>query len=121
MVKNLTSVEDASCFILKILNCHLTAKNRINEIYRKELININNIELQKEFCNRKSICWTFSVLLNDELSTNGRDEIIDKLLLNGIESRPIFYPLHQMPPNNQAEEENGYENSMEIAKRGIVA
>ena len=26
------------------------------------------------------------------------DELLEKLSLNGIESRPVFYPLHQMPP-----------------------
>lgn len=27
-----------------------------------------------------------------------RDALIDKLNLAGIETKPVFYPLHEMPP-----------------------
>jgi perosamine synthetase len=30
-----------------------------------------------------------------------RDELIEKLMKNGVETRPVFYPLHEMPPYRQ--------------------
>jgi perosamine synthetase len=41
--------------------------------------------------------WLYTIVLNRELSF-GRDEIINSLKNSGIEVRPIFFPLHRMPP-----------------------
>jgi perosamine synthetase len=43
-----------------------------------------------------SICWLFTVLI--DIDTYGdRDSLIHKFRLNGIDTRPVFYPLHQLP------------------------
>jgi len=48
----------------------------------------------------ESICWLFTVLI-DSYSFGDRDSLIHKFHLNGIDTRPIFYPLHQMPAFEQ--------------------
>ena len=94
-------------------------KNRINDLYRSELKDCTFVELQHEFGDRTSICWTFSMLLDEGLIEGGRDEVIKKLLANGIEARPIFYPLHQMPPYQSERGDKSYRNSIAISKKGI--
>ena len=42
--------------------------------------------------------WLYTLLVNDKKTNLNRDEIIKKLLQNGIEARPVFFPLHVMPP-----------------------
>jgi perosamine synthetase len=39
----------------------------------------------------------FSILLTGKNKIS-RDELMEKLLKDGIETRPIFYPMHIMPP-----------------------
>lgn len=41
--------------------------------------------------------WLYTVVLNQELSSK-RDVILNFLKNSGIEVRPIFFPLHRMPP-----------------------
>lgn len=41
--------------------------------------------------------WMFNILLKDNVKIS-RDELMNKLGEEGIETRPIFYPMHTMPP-----------------------
>lgn len=45
----------------------------------------------------RSVCWMYTVLLR-EGGTSERDRVMAMLDAEGIETRPVFYPLHQMPP-----------------------
>lgn len=40
--------------------------------------------------------WLYTVLLNDDLNID-RDSLIDKLAKVGIDTRPVFYPMSDMP------------------------
>ena len=55
------------------------------------------IELHPEMPWAKCVYWMYSVLVQDK-AKKGRDELIQALSENGIETRPFFYPLHTMPP-----------------------
>jgi perosamine synthetase len=55
------------------------------------------ITLPPQHPNVLNTYWLYSVTINNQEGILSRDEIIKKLLANGIETRPIFYPLHQMP------------------------
>jgi len=43
----------------------------------------------------KSACWMSLVLLRDPA---GRDALLEHLSSEGIESRPLFWPVHHLPP-----------------------
>jgi perosamine synthetase len=45
----------------------------------------------------QSVYWMYSILLEDSYGLS-RDEMITALKDGGIETRPVFYPLHLMPP-----------------------
>jgi perosamine synthetase len=64
----------------------------------------------------ESVCWLYSILIEDAFGLT-RDEIIQELGRQGIETRPFFYPLHVMPPyfrNSQA-----FPVAEDLARKGL--
>lgn len=45
-----------------------------------------------------NVHWLYPLLIDEAVLGTSRDEVMAKLALNGIETRPLFYPLHEMPP-----------------------
>ena len=56
------------------------------------------------------------MLLRDASSV-GRDELISELARRGIETRPVFYPVHMMPPYR--EPDGSYPRAESYAAQGI--
>ena len=74
------------------------AKKRWNaEQYRLRLSSVTGLQLPGEFGDVVHSYWFYTVGLPIALVSK-RDEIIRSMMENGIESRPIFYPMHRMPP-----------------------
>ena len=55
-------------------------------------------ELQPEMSWGSNVYWLPTFLLNSNLGSVSRESLIKLLAENGVESRPAFYPLHEMPP-----------------------
>lgn len=53
------------------------------------------LPIEKEEC--KNVFWLYSILVEADYGIS-RDEVIKKLWQSGIEARPFFMPVHQMPP-----------------------
>ncbi len=78
----------------------VNSKKHIAETYNKSLSKIPGITTppQAEWAN--SSYWLYTLVIDPSVVIN-RDELMKKLLLNGVETRPVFYPLHEMPPYRQ--------------------
>ncbi|MCS4044617.1 perosamine synthetase [Salinibacter ruber] len=72
-------------------------KIQIGERYRRELSGVEGLTLPVNIDGRKNTYWLFTAVLKDEIHIE-RDELISKMKMNGIDLRPVFYPLHEMPP-----------------------
>jgi perosamine synthetase len=72
-------------------------KRWIAEQYNKRLSNIEYLQLPVEKDNVLNSYWMYTLVLLPPL-TQKRDEMINLLRQSGIESRPVFYPMHRMPP-----------------------
>ena len=57
----------------------------------------------------------YSILIQDKAAMD-RDELMRRLELNGIETRPFFYPVHTMPPYQSKKRIPVAEN---LSRRGI--
>lgn len=57
--------------------------------------------------------WMYSILVPD----GRRDEVMDELKAAGVETRPVFYPVHTMPMYDSRF--RSYRTAEEIARRGI--
>ena len=60
--------------------------------------------------------WLFTIILKKEFD---RDLIMKELLQLGIDCRPMFYPIHLMPPYKKYLRSNSLQNSISISLSGI--
>jgi|TARA_R110000765_G_scaffold223899_1_gene327976 perosamine synthetase len=72
----------------------ISRKRQIAEIY-KEQFDGTSISYHKEKENVYHSYWMFSVIM--QINEKERDLIRDALYEKGIETRPLFYPVHTMP------------------------
>lgn len=68
-------------------------KREIANLYRKLLSDLP-VEFQDEAPETFHTYWMFSILVSDAKT---RDDLRDYLMQKGIETRPLFYPVHTMP------------------------
>ena len=95
----------------------INSKIIISNYYKKYLSSVNYIRFQKVSKEVQSSYWLFTIFLNDNVKVF-RDKIIDYLLSRGIETRPCFYPLNEMPPYKKFCK-NSITNSIKLAYSGI--
>ena len=83
---------------LENIDTHLDDRRRIAAEYEHLLGPIGElIQLPTTREGYVNVKWLFTVVLGPEVSIK-RDELIDELSKKGIETRPVFYPMHHMPP-----------------------
>lgn len=72
-------------------------KRYIASFYQNELGNGLDLQISKEKEWAFSTYWLSWLLLNDDFGNN-RIEVLDNLNDQGIQARPLFIPLHILPP-----------------------
>lgn len=93
----ITNMQSAvGCAQMERLDDFLEHRKRLGAVYREGLGRLPGIRLQEIGADRTSSFWLYSVILTDECAYT-RDELMQELLKEGIESRPVFYPLHVQP------------------------
>lgn len=75
-------------------------RKQIFSWYEKYLLKSGYFEVQALEDGYDSSYWLFTVKLKSH-SLIKRDDLINKLANVGIDSRPVFYPMSQMPPFKQ--------------------
>lgn len=75
----------------------LDRKRALAARYDEQLGGTPGIELPPRASWAEPVCWLYTIRVTPELGLS-RDELADRLQLSGIETRPVFYPLHEMPP-----------------------
>ena len=107
---------------LENLKKSINKKREIGNEYQKNLKNVNGITLPPEnFEYADNIYWVFGILLTDK-TCDFIDEIKEKLRLEGIGTRPFFWPLHLQPvlkKYNINIDKDICHNSTYISKRGF--
>jgi len=82
---------------LEKINFHLEERRRIALLYYKHLRGINGLSRQVEQSWARHVYWMFNIILEKDFWVE-RDEVTGRLAEQGIETRPVFYPLHTLPP-----------------------
>jgi perosamine synthetase len=80
---------------LERLSEFIAVRQELAGEYRSAFEAIDGITLQEEQKDAESVWWLSNVVLPD---ATRRDAVMSVLAENGIETRPIFYPLHLLPP-----------------------
>lgn len=96
---------------------HIEEHRKVASWYLEELEDARDyLSFQKVTEGSSTVWWMFSVMLNDKVTIE-RDEVMRKMEEFGIETRPVFYPMHVMPVYR----DNNTNNSVceKVASRGI--
>jgi len=80
------------------LKMFVKKKRAIADHYRRLLSGVPGLNFQAEASYAKTNWWMFSLLVDKQKFGCSRDELMQFLAKKGIETRPFFYPLPQLPP-----------------------
>ncbi len=95
----LTNLQGAlGCAQLEQFDHFLARKLEIARAYRARLARIKGVQLPTEIDGLLNSYWMFCIVPDMQRFGLERDAFIARLAEAGIETRPLFYPLHEMPP-----------------------
>ena len=93
-------------------------KRWIADRYAHYLGGVNNITLPNDCPKCINSYWLYTVILSTDFAGQ-RDNILASLKGKGIEARPVFFPMHKMPPYQAFGGGSNYPISTSISSRGI--
>ncbi|MFN6036854.1 MAG: aminotransferase class I/II-fold pyridoxal phosphate-dependent enzyme [Bacteroidota bacterium] len=79
------------------LDDFVNAKRNIASVYDSGLKKLDGITIPPNKDWAYNGYWLYTFLVDENFGVS-RDELIDKMMKNGVETRPLFFPLHVMPP-----------------------
>ena len=84
---------------LENINWHIEQRKRVADLYKKYLGGKTEyMVMQKVPEGYKHVYWMNNVILQDTVKKT-RDEVMNVMeTVYNIEMRPVFYPMHIMPP-----------------------
>jgi perosamine synthetase len=88
------------------------SKSYINEL--KDSTSFIKLPIKLDYAKHSH--WLFTIILDKRFD---RDLIIKKLMEKGIDSRPVFYSLHKMPPYKNYKYSKKINNSLDISSQGL--
>lgn len=101
---------------LEKIDVHIQLRHSIMKHYTEFLNGMEEfITFQKIQPESQPIYWMVSITLTDKVKLS-RDDVMAKLQEAGIETRPVFYVINDMPPYKSSE---SFEHASRIAARGI--
>ncbi len=90
------------CAQMEKIDDHLARRQQVASWYFSALDGHRDLFLLPDSAPNAHHCyWMFSVVMRSAISAS-RDDLISQLAECGIETRPIFYPVHWMPPYQEA-------------------
>lgn len=94
-------------------------KRCIANQYKSHLLINSNLSLPSDWGDVRNSFWLFTMTLINGFERH-RDGLLNFLKLNGIESRPVFYPIHQMPPYKKyIRPSDNFHVSLQLSAAGI--
>lgn len=101
---------------LEQVDAFLSYRRQLSNWYNEELGSIKqHVKTPIEMSWAKHCYWMYSILVNKN-DKNQRNDLMSYLGGKGIETRPLFYPMHQMPPHKSNQL---FPKADDISARGI--
>jgi perosamine synthetase len=94
---------------------NIARKQKIAKRYEKEFTGIRGVRFQQVPAKGKSVCWIFHFRVTRAAKAT-RDQLMAALSRARIDSRPVFYPMTELPPYASKEP---YPVSHAISSEGI--
>ena len=104
---------------LERIDWHLSRRREVASWYRDILREVPGISWQAAKAGRGDVDWLFTIMLNEPIRAS-RDEVMAGLGERGVETRPVFYPMHILPPYRGMGQEDGvFPVSERVARSGL--
>lgn len=97
------------------LNEFIRRKRENARLYSSLLNKTNGITLPPEMTWAKNIYWMYTILIEDSFGED-KATVVKRLEAKGVETRPLFYPIHLMPPYRMRRKFHAAE---ELSRKGI--
>jgi perosamine synthetase len=91
-------------------------RKRVAGWYADRLRDVPGLTLPTEAPGVSNIFWLYSILLNDPPL---RDPFMAELAKQGIETRPLFYPVHVFPMYRHCRTDGGCAVAADLSSRGL--
>lgn len=116
----LTNLQAAvGCAQLERLNEFLAGKLEVARQYGEKLGEVDDLTLPAVLPGHLNSYWAYSVIGDFESLGITRDEFMGRLDKAGIETRPLFYPLHVMPPYTPYAGNRNFPVTNQLSENGI--
>jgi perosamine synthetase len=102
---------------LEQIDWHLTRRREIASWYHEELDDLAGLALSPQAQWAESAYWMTCVVLDDGVAIS-RDEVMSRLAMDGVETRPFFFPMHTLPSFNH-ETSRAFPVAAHLAERGM--
>lgn len=106
------------CAQLERINEFVEAKRNLAKIYNSYLKETECFKLPPQEEWAVNGYWLYTAILNEDAAIS-RNDLMQKMMMNGVETRAVFFPLHEMPPYKNYKTKSTFENSNYISKQGI--
>ena len=83
---------------LEQLEGFIQRKRSIAAFYEKALRDVSELTLMPTPAHTEPTFWLYTVLLKPGTSVPARQAFIERLRAQGIEARPLWHPIHRLPP-----------------------
>ena len=103
---------------LEKIDYQLELRSRIANLYIERLRKINGLTWQTEQPWARHVYWMFNIVLEPE-AWQSRDAVIEALGRQGIETRPVFYPVHSLPPYADSSGGESFPVAENLSRNGI--
>ena len=103
---------------LENINWHISKRKEVFTWYQEYLGQLDYLTFQQELENTQHIDWMVSILVDSSVDIK-RDNLMRELHNQNIDTRPLFYPMHILPPYQQNENIEDYPVANDITARGI--
>lgn len=104
---------------LERIDWHLHRRLEVASWYQELLGDIPGIAWQAASKDTECVDWMFTILLDEPIQVS-RDDVIARLLERGVETRPVFYPMHVLPPYQEMGKKDGeFTVAERVARTGI--
>ena len=101
---------------LEKIDWHLSRRAEVNNYYRELLADFPGISWQTDKDWAQPIYWMFNVVLE---SNYDRDAVMSYLKESGVETRPVFHPMHLLPPYRSEDDNSQYPVAENISGRSL--
>ncbi len=98
----------------------LSKRATLAKTYQRLLADLPGIMLPPSAPWAEPVCWLYSILIDEQVTGISRDELIAGMAADGIDARPFFYPLSDMPVYAQHARLTGsYQVTEQLAAQGL--